>query len=119
MKTRANKTKRWFSVTAEYKAIHLGKARKRHLWERRVFIFHAAPQNADKIAAQVAKGQEHQYESATGDTIKWTMQNIVSVLELFDASPKHGTEVDWGYFERVDKTAKTRKGRILRSQTKQ
>jgi len=93
----------WFYVAADYKSVHLGKSRKRHLWERRVFVFRARPEEAADRAAGIAKQNEHEYVSATGDHVRWELQEIESLAELFDDEITEGTEVYWDYFVRVDK----------------
>jgi hypothetical protein len=94
---------RWFYVAADYKSVHIGKSRKRHLWERRVFVFRARPEEAADRAARIAKQNEHEYISATGDRVRWELQAIESSAELFDDEITDGTEVYWDWFVRVDK----------------
>jgi hypothetical protein len=106
----------WFWVKATYKAVHVGAARKRHLWERNVFIVRG-PESASAIypdaagdpelrekAEKIAREKEHEYVAAGGDTIRWVFQRIEQIQPIFDQKIGEGTEVYWELFERVDKT---------------
>jgi len=93
----------WWSVTANYKAVHPDEKRRRHLWERIVFLAQAADEeSARKLGASIAKSKEHSYKSGNGDYVKWQFIELLDVKELFDQQITSGTEVDWKFFERVD-----------------
>ena len=95
---------RWYWVSATYKAVHGGVSRRRHLWERTVFLIRAADDTeAATTAENVARQKEHEYEAAGGDTVRWTFQEIEAIQPLFDERVGEGTEVYWELFERVDK----------------
>ena len=96
----------WFYVAADYKAVHVGTKRKRHLWERRVFVFRTTADKAESKALEIAKENEHEYISATGDLVRWTFMGIESTSELFDKGITNGTEVYWDWFVRVDRSTK-------------
>jgi hypothetical protein len=100
----------WYFVKATYKAVHLGRPRRRHLWERVIFLIRA-PQ-ADGLtphgmallrAEEVAREKEHEYEAAGGDTVRWVFQQIEEVKQLIDDEFVDGVEVYWQFFTRVDK----------------
>lgn len=93
----------WFYVAADYKAVHVGTKRKRHLWERKVFVFRTTADKAESKALEIAKENEHEYISATGDLVRWTFMGIESTSELFDKEITDGTEVYWDWFVRVDR----------------
>lgn len=93
----------WFYVAADYKAVHVGTKRKRHLWQRKVFVFRTTADNAESKALEIARENEHEYISATGDLVRWTFMGIESTSELFDKVITDGTEVYWDWFVRVDK----------------
>lgn len=94
----------WYWVSATYKAVHAGVARRRHLWERTVFLVRAGDDAQAKVAAaEVARGKEHEYIAAGGDTVRWVLQEVEDVQPLFDADIGPGTEVYWTFFERVDR----------------
>ena len=104
MKTSA---KTWYSVTANYKAVHLGKLRRRHLWEQTIFLVTAASEEeAQQVGYQVAKSKEHQYLSATGEQVMWQLIEVIDIKELIDQELKQGMEVGWRFFEKVDKPTK-------------
>lgn len=95
---------RWYSAVALFKSEHVGKPRKRHLWERTIFLLRASGMmEAVETAERIAREQECDYVSASGDTVHWTFQSIEDVLELLDNEVKEETEVYWKLFERVDK----------------
>jgi hypothetical protein len=96
----------WYWVSALYKAVHLGTSRKRHLWERTVFLIRAAGEaDAACIAKEQARAKEQEYVAAGGDTIRWVFQEVEQIHELFDREMGQGTEVYWEFFERVDGSA--------------
>lgn len=96
--------KTWFAVTANYKAVHLEKVRRRHLWEQLVFLVQAKNEDeAQIIGYSVAKSKEHQYKAIKGDQILWQFTEIIDIKELIDQELKQGMEVNWRFFERVDK----------------
>jgi len=95
---------KWYGVSAVYKAIHVGARRRRHLWERIIFVIQAASEPAaDEIALQVARDKEREYVGGGGDVISWVLQEVEKVEEILDAEIREGTEVLWEFFERVDK----------------
>jgi hypothetical protein len=94
----------WYWVSATYKAVHLGVPRKRHLWERTVFLIRASSDaEAADVARQVAREKEHEYLAAGGDMVRWVLQEVEEIHELFESDIQQGTEVYWEFFERVDK----------------
>lgn len=96
----------WFYVAADYKAVHVGTNRKRHLWARRVFVFRTTTDRAESKALEIAKENEHEYISATGDLVRWTFMGIESTSELLDKGITDGTEVYWDWFVHVDRPKK-------------
>lgn len=95
---------RWFWVSALFKSEHLNKVRKRHLWERTVFLVRATTKElAEQYAQNLAKNKEIEYESANNDSVRWTFQGIERINELHDEAISDGTEVFWEFFERVDR----------------
>lgn len=96
-------SKNWYSITANYKAVHIGKLRRRHLWEQTIFLIAATSDDeAQQLGFEVAKAKECQY-SAKGKPIRWQLIEIVNIKELIDQELKQGMEVGWRFFERVDK----------------
>ncbi|MDO7849863.1 DUF4288 domain-containing protein [Hymenobacter sp. M29] len=96
-------SKNGYSVTANYKAVHLGKVRRRHLWEQTIFLIAATNDNeAQQLGFDIAKAKECQY-SAKGKQLSWQLIEVVDVKELIDQELKQGMEVGWRFFERVDK----------------
>ena len=96
----------WFWVSALYKSERggkLGRARKRHLWERRVFVIRAARGDERRVAKQVAKQNEQTYKNGAGETIYWRLKEIEAYAELFDRRITSGTEVYWNFFVKVDR----------------
>lgn len=95
----------WCSATALFKAVHPSdQHRRRHLWERSVFLLCAGDdQAAEELAVRMARGMEHEYEAAAGHLVRWEFQQLECVLELMDREPQPGTEVYWEFFERVDR----------------
>jgi hypothetical protein len=101
---------RWYWVEATFKAIHLGVVRRKHLWQRIVFLIRgpetdelSAPPSVWSKAEEVARRKEHQYEVAGGHTVRWVLQQVNEVRQLLDEEIIDGTEVHWEFFERVDK----------------
>lgn len=104
MGVQENTQAHWYSAVALFKAVHIGKARKRNLWERTVFLLRAPnAEEAVAVADRMAREQECEYVAAGGDTVHWTYQKLEGVLELLDDEMKAGTEVYWQLFERSDK----------------
>jgi hypothetical protein len=102
----------WYWVSALFKAVHIGSSRKRHLWERTVFLVRATSgPKATDIAEKVARGKEEEYLAAGGDKVRWVFQEIEKIQPLVDERFEDGTEVYWEFFERVDGAAKIRKRR--------
>jgi hypothetical protein len=94
----------WYWVAATYKAVHSKVARKRHLWQRIVFLIQAESEaDAATIAGQVARDKEHDYLVEGGDTVRWTLKEVEEIRELFDRNIQQGTEVYWEFFTRVDR----------------
>ena len=94
----------WYWASAVYKAVHPGSLRRRHLWERVVFILRASHESEawDK-ANKIALSKVHGYAAAGGDRVEWTLQRIDRVQPLFDADVGEGTEVFWEFYEKVDR----------------
>jgi hypothetical protein len=104
----------WYFVRATYKAVHLGRVRRRHLWERTVFLIRAlgndglVPHEMAVLRAnEVAREKEHEYEVEGGDTVRWVFQQIEDIQPLVDEPFGDGTEVYWEFFERVDRKEQT------------
>lgn len=98
----------WFWAAALFKAVHPKRPRRRHLWERTVFLVRAPDETtARERAREIALGKEHEYVTATGDELRWTFQEIEDVQSLHDAELGAGTEVYWKFFERVDRELPT------------
>jgi hypothetical protein len=96
----------WYWVAATYKSVHIGVSRKRHVWQRIVFLIRALDEDeAAIIAHQVALAKEHEYLVDGGDTLRWVFQEIEEIHGVFDREIGQGTEVYWEFFERVDGTA--------------
>jgi hypothetical protein len=90
----------WYWVAATYKAVHVGKTRKRHLWERTVFLVQAANEDeASRLAEQVGREKEVEYLAAGGDTVRWVFQGIERMEQLLDERFENGTEVYWEFFK--------------------
>src|SRR5437870_2824802 len=90
---------RWYWVAATYKSIDVGVQRKRHLWERTVFLVRAVSDAEAACAAErVARSKELEYVAAAGNRVRWTLQEVERVQELFDRCPEEGTEVYWEFF---------------------
>ena len=103
-------SKTWYSVTANYKAVHLDKPRRRNLWEQTIFLVMAATEEeAQQVGYDVAKSKEHQYLSVSGGQVLWQLIEVVDVKEIIDQELKQGMEVGWRFFEKVDK-APTKSG---------
>jgi hypothetical protein len=99
-----NSDEPWFWAAALFKAVHPKRPRKRHLWERTVFLVRAPDEAAARERARdVALRKEHEYITATGDQLRWTFQEVEEVQSLHDAELGEGAEVYWQFFERVDR----------------
>jgi hypothetical protein len=99
-----NTEEEWFWVAALFKSVHPERPRKRHLWERTVFLVRAPDEAAAQVRArEVALGKEHEYVTAAGERLRWTFQEVEAVQSLHDAELGEGTEVYWQFFERVDR----------------
>lgn len=95
---------RWFWARVLMKSTRPERARRRHLWERLVFLLRAGDLDDARVRAEaIARSKEHEYVAATGDRVRWVFQTIEDVQELMDPIGD-GTEVYWEFFERVDKT---------------
>lgn len=94
----------WFWAAALFKAVYPERPRKRHLWERTVFLVRAVHETAARERArEVALGKELEYVTATGEHLRWTFQELESVQSRHDDELGEGTEVYWEFFERVDR----------------
>ncbi|MHB1001538.1 MAG: DUF4288 domain-containing protein [Armatimonadota bacterium] len=94
----------WYGFAAKYKSVHVGKPRKRHLWERTFFVIFASDdEHAELVAEKVAKEKEDEYLNMHNETVHWTLMEIEEVKPLFDESISNGTEVYWEFFERFDR----------------
>ena len=94
---------RWYWARTLMKSTRPDRARRRHLWERLVFLVRAGDHEGARVRAEaIAREKEHEYVSATGDRVRWTFHAIEEVQELMDPIGD-GTEVYWEFFERVDK----------------
>jgi len=93
----------WFWVSANYKAVHMDRSRRRHLWQQIVFLVQATSEAEARTKAHgIATDKEHEYEVASGGTVRWILQHIEKVEELFDSTIKDGSEVYWRFYERVE-----------------
>ena len=93
----------WYWACATFKAIDReGDRKKKHLWERTVFLLRSeTPETARIKAHKLAKDKEHGYRSATNHDVYWELQEVERVEPLFDAEIADGTEVYWKLFECV------------------
>ena len=95
---------KWYSVTATYKSIHIGVSRKRHLWERVIFLIQSNDDvEARKAAIRIGHEKEHEYRAVNGDLVRWAFQDIERIQEVVDSEICNGTEVSSEFYERVDK----------------
>ena len=93
----------WHWACALFKCVHIGKPRRRHLWERVVFLFHSARgPAADTAAEQIARSKEHEYRVLGGDVARWVFCEFENIQPLMDELTDQGAEVYWTFFERVD-----------------
>ena len=93
----------WWTATAEYKAAHIGKSRRRHLWEQITFLLLAPnEEEAKRIAQDIAKAKEHTYKAVGGNQIVWQLIEVLNLKKLIDQEFIPGMEVNWNFFERVD-----------------
>lgn len=98
----------WYWVSATYKAVHPGATRRRHLWERTVFLVCAhADADARVEAVRIAKGKQQEYVAAKDDLVRWELVEIEGIQALHDEVIGSGTEVYWEFFERVDRPAES------------
>lgn len=104
---RAPKLK-WFYVAVDYESVHRGKNEKKHLWERRVFVYRATEATAEKEALSLARSHEHNYRNGENTLIQVKFRGIESYSQLFDTKTISGTEVywDWSYRSTGAKPAK-------------
>ncbi len=93
---RSSKLK-WFYVAADYESVHRGKNEKKHLWERRVFVYRATEAAAEKEGLSLARSQEHSYRNGEGTLIQVKFRGIESYSQLFDVRIISGTEVYWDF----------------------
>jgi Domain of unknown function (DUF4288) len=105
---------RWYCVKATYKAVNPVRPRRRHLWERNVFLIRAPSSDALTPhpmallrAEEVAREKEHEYEVEGGATCRWIFQQIEAVIQLGEVELVDGVEVYWELFERVDRKEQT------------
>ena len=96
----------WFWVSALYKSVPVGKselaARRRNLWERRVFVIRVLRGDERRVARRVAKQHEKKYVTPKGENAVWRLQEIEAYAELFDQKIESGTEGYWNFFVKVD-----------------
>lgn len=99
-----NKLIKWWAATADFKAVHIGKVRRRHLWEQTTFLLKASSEEeARNGAIAIAKSKEHIYTAVGGDQIHWQFTGLTDLKELLDSQVSPGMEVSWKFFERIDK----------------
>jgi transcriptional antiterminator Rof (Rho-off) len=92
----------WYWVSATFKAVHSGRPRRRHLWERTVFLLQVEGDTDIHAAARdLALAKEHEYLNPAGETVRWVLQEIERIESLHDDLGP-GAEVFWQFFERVD-----------------
>jgi hypothetical protein len=46
--------------------------------------------------------KEHPYEATGGHMIRWVLQHVEASAQLVDDEIGEGTEVRWGFYEKVD-----------------
>jgi hypothetical protein len=93
---------RHFDIVSQ-KSIHAGLPRRRHLWERNVFLIQAPDQETACLKAdQFARDKQISYLNDRGETVSWVFQEIEEIKLLDDETLTDGSEVDWHFFERVD-----------------
>jgi Domain of unknown function (DUF4288) len=95
----------WFWVSALYKHIDSREKqtpRRKHLWERRVFVFQVQRGGERREARRVAKAAEIKQKNPDGGTVHWKLMEVEAYSELFDKRIRSGAEVYWTFFNRVD-----------------
>jgi hypothetical protein len=84
----------WFSVSLLMKGDSPNRANSHILWEESIVLVDAgSEEEAIHLGEQLAKESEHQYTSATGDTICWTFHQVERAYQLEEDTFRTGTEL--------------------------
>lgn len=89
---------RWYWASAMYVLVRDEFESSTDLKERIVFLVRAADDaQAKTLAFELALRKERSYVSADDTRVKWKLQVVERVQELFDAEVRSGTDVFWEF----------------------
>jgi len=85
----------WFSVSLLLCGETPGRKAGDLVWEESIVIIEAASENESRLLGEIiGKGMEVEYDSASGEHIRWTFHSICQVYEIQEQDIlRTGTEV--------------------------
>ena len=99
----------WYSARLLYESVHYksqGGERvdaDEPLFEEKLIVFHCR-KDEDIVAKlkTIADEQEHEYEAAAGNWVKWTFREILEIQEVMGRKITDGTEVFYRFWGAPD-----------------
>ena len=84
----------WFAVNLLFESVHTPPTKEPSLWEERVMLIRAEnAAEAGQKSEMLGREEEHEYESATGDLVRWTFRRIERVYPIEAETLADGTEL--------------------------
>src|SRR5437879_3684838 len=84
----------WFAVNLLFESVHFPRADDQPLWEERLVLIQAPNESeAEQKGARLGKDEEHEYESATGDHVRWAFRRVERVYPIEAETLGDGTEL--------------------------
>ncbi|HYT88588.1 MAG TPA: DUF4288 domain-containing protein [Gemmataceae bacterium] len=84
----------WFAVNLLFESVHAPQAQQESLWEERLVLLQAETETRAAAKGELlGREEEHEYESATGDRVRWTFRRVERVYPIDTEMLGDGTEL--------------------------
>ena len=84
----------WFAVSVFMKSISLAETEDQALWEESIVLVDADDEHrARTFGENFGRDAEHEYETASGDFLRWRFACVERVYPIDTDDLSHGTEI--------------------------
>jgi len=85
----------WYGVSVLFEAVKMPQPQEEDVvWEECVYLVKASSAlEATEAGVRIGKQNEHEYEAAAGNQVRWTFRQIGEVYEIIDETVQNETEV--------------------------